>query len=575
MVPIVIVSSTIVFLLISFVIVINKKNTSLQIRNTFTFLLASLIIWEVGILLRYSIGYNSNIPITVFDGIAFIGTALCPVFMFNLSRVFINSKLKYTKKDLLLFIIPIMTIILFYTNDYHQWFYTEYTRTTLSLSFWYYIHTIYTYALLVLGFFSLLRYSIRNSGFFSKASICICIAIILPVSLSASLGSNPDLYFFIVPTSLSVSSLLLMFALLRFDLLNITPIALQKIVDRISDSYLVINEHLNITDYNQTFVETFNNSVQNIRGKSFVFLLSQYNIEYNIIKKIESGIETANKNNEVISFDVEVKNINKFFTVEITAIDANKSRIGTLVLFKDITQHLLDMETIKESQDILMEKERLASLGQMIGGIAHNLKTPILSIAGTSEALIDLINEYNNSIEDPNVNFNDHHEIAKEMLGWIEKTKSYTAYMSDVITAVKGQAVALSGEDSNNFSVDELVKTITILMKHELKNALIDLDLSIAVSSSLELKGNINSLVQVVNNMISNAIQAYGGRQNEKIDLIVQKENDKLVISIKDYGPGLPNKVKEKLFKEMVTTKRQRRYWIRIIYVLLKYKGTF
>lgn len=37
------------------------------------------------------------------------------------------------------------------------------------------------------------------------------------------------------------------------------------------------------------------------------------------------------------------------------------------------------METIKNNQDILMERERLAGLGQLIGGIAHNLKTPIMS----------------------------------------------------------------------------------------------------------------------------------------------------------------------------------------------------
>ena len=47
-------------------------------------------------------------------------------------------------------------------------------------------------------------------------------------------------------------------------------------------------------------------------------------------------------------------------------------------MFKDITQHIEDMNTIRENQDLLVEKERLASLGQMIGGIAHNLKMILL-----------------------------------------------------------------------------------------------------------------------------------------------------------------------------------------------------
>ena len=55
--------------------------------------------------------------------------------------------------------------------------------------------------------------------------------------------------------------------------------------------------------------------------------------------------------------------------------------------------------------------------------------------------------------------------------------------------------------------------------------------------------------------MISNAIQAYNGKTEQNIDLILSKSDDNLVISVKDYGCGLPQKVKDKLFKEMITTK--------------------
>ena len=98
---------------------------------------------------------------------------------------------------------------------------------------------------------------------------------------------------------------------------------------------------------------------------------------------------------------------------------------------------------VQSNQEILMEKERLATLGQMVGGIAHNLKTPIMSISGASEGLKDLIEEYYKSVGDSNVTVEDHHEIANDMKNWIEKINNYTEYMSDIITAVKGQAVTL------------------------------------------------------------------------------------------------------------------------------------
>ena len=55
--------------------------------------------------------------------------------------------------------------------------------------------------------------------------------------------------------------------------------------------------------------------------------------------------------------------------------------------------------------------------------------------------------------------------------------------------------------------------------------------------------------------MISNSIQAYNGKTDQNIDLIVEKNDNDLLISIKDYACGLPDIVKNKLFKEMITTK--------------------
>ena len=192
----------------------------------------------------------------------------------------------------------------------------------------------------------------------------------------------------------------------------------------------------------------------------------------------------------------------------------------------------------------------------MIGGIAHNLKTPIMSISGAAEGILDLINEYRDSIGDPEVTIEDHKDIANDMEEWIKKIQSHLAYMSDVITTVKGQAVAFSDNKTfTSFSIDELIKQVNILMKHELSHALIELEETINVPENTVVKGNINSLVQVVNNIISNAIQAYNGRAGEKIQLTIYMENNNLVIKIQDFAGGIPDTVKNKLFKEMATTK--------------------
>lgn len=160
-----------------------------------------------------------------------------------------------------------------------------------------------------------------------------------------------------------------------------------------------------------------------------------------------------------------------------------------------------------------------------------------------------------NQSGNPQVTIEDHHEIAKDMRQWIEKIKMHTAYMSDIITAVKGQAVNLNTTQNSSFTLYELAKRVDILMKHELKNALINFNIIFEASKDLTLTGDINGLVQVINNLITNSIQAYNGQTGKDIDLAIMQDNTNIIISVKDYGCGIPQKVQDTLFKEMITTK--------------------
>ena len=60
---------------------------------------------------------------------------------------------------------------------------------------------------------------------------------------------------------------------------------------------------------------------------------------------------------------------------------------------------------------------------------------------------------------------------------------------------------------------------------------------------------------EIVNNMISNAIQAYNGERNKNIELEVNKKGNDVIFTVRDYAGGLPKEIQNKLFKEMVTTK--------------------
>ena len=543
---------------LTFAFFIRKKQKSI-LYSLFRVLFLLLSLHVVALILLF---YFKDIILDMdtlmyIDAISYISTCNLPVILFFISSIYENKETNL-KKYWYLFIIPILSIIIIFTNPLHHLFCKSYAINVadVQLGPYFYVHMLYTYLLILVAFIKLIKSSISKAGFLSFGTILIILGACAPIipNLLASLQLiSMDTY--ITPILYLITAICFYISIFKLNSFDAVPIALKNIVDIMTDAFIVVEKDGTITYSNNAFNTNLskmigiklNDNFYNIINTNKKLKLSKLN---NLIKKSE-------KNNTVETFDWSF-NSEKYFEISAQPVISTKGRkkvIGTLIIFKDTTQHMLDMQTIKNNQDMLLERERLASLGQLIGGIAHNLKTPIMSISGAAEGLTDLVKEYEASVGDPEVTVQDHHDIAKDMKDWIEKIRSYTEYMSDIITAVKGQAVTMSEEQAVSFTLDELVKRVNILMKHELKNALVELNVSMQVNEQTILKGNINSLVQVINNMISNAIQAYDGKPDNKIDLILKKENNNIIISVKDYGCGLPDEVQKKLFKEMITTK--------------------
>ena len=545
-------------IVITLIYVLRTKGRS-QLKTIFCVDLICVLVICLGVIFQDILSKYFSWNPWNFENFIYIGTCFLPVAIFFTGLIFAKTKITFKKRYLLFFIVPALSLIVLWTNDYHHLFYKIYSYLYLSdckVGPYMIIHNIYSYTLLFLGVIQMVNVASKNSGFFSKQTLLIVVGISIPL-ITNILGTLKiiSMTVYITPISFAFTMLFFALSIFKFKFLGVAPVALQTIVNRISDSYLVLNENLLITDFNSTFLKTFNLSASDIREENILEFLSTHK-QYDMnLPKLENSLNRVKHSSETIVFEQHFKKINKYFTVEINNILVKGNSLGILMLFKDITQHKLDMQALKDNQDILIERERLASLGQLIGGIAHNLKSPIMSISGATDGLTDLIKEYEESIVDKDVTIDDHLAIANDMRDWISKIKSYLEYMSDIITAVKGQAVALSENTVDSFTVEELTKRVDILMKHELKKALITLNLDLKVPTSLMIHGNINGLVQVINNMISNAIQAYKGKEGQTIDLIITQEKNDVIVSVRDYAGGLPKEVQEKLFKEMITTK--------------------
>ena len=535
----------------------NKRN---QLVIAFELTMLCMMLWCIGLIIQILVINFISPDYAVYpDYFTYLPVVLTPVALFFISYIFVKKEIHFKKWFLLLFIVPAITMIVLWTNDFHHLFYEYYSVNTAETTFgpYFYVHSLYTYGLFAVDIIMLLRASVKQSSMLSKQSLLIILGSLIPIVVNILGMTVIDTNIYVTPISFIVTILFFGVAILRYNFLSIAPIALKRVVDQMSDLYLVLNQDCIISDCNKPFEKVFKTEKNDLIGKS----LFDLNFPKNIIAQkgsLKTCISSAKKDEKVYKLQVALKNTEKHYNVEISGIYEDGNCIGILILFKDITQHLIDMQNLEKNQNTLMERERLASLGQMIGGIAHNLKTPIMSISGAADGLEDLITEYKKSIDDPEVTKEDHHAIADDMSSWISKIRTYDSYMSDVITAVKGQAVNMNDEKPILFTVKELLNRVNILMKHELKNALVTLNIDYKVSENTQILGNINSLVQVINNLISNAIQAYNGRPNQSIDLVVDTKNDKLLISVIDHGCGISKEVQDKLFSQMITTKGQK-----------------
>lgn len=538
----------------------NKRKSALYSLFKVLFLLLSLHVFALILLFYYKDFITDPEILMYIDDISYISTCNLPVVLYFIA-------LKYKDKDVnlkkywYLFIVPTLSIIIIFTNQFHHLFCKTYAINVsdVILGPYFYIHMVYTYGLMIAAFIKLVKASIEKAGFLTFGTILTVIGALTPIvpnALASLQLISMDTY--ITPILFLITAVCFYISIFKLNSFDAVPIALKNIVDIMTDAFIVVEKDGTITYCNKPFVDYLSPFMQIGLNDNF-YVAIQSNKKLNL-SNLENDMKQIQTSRRLVIYDWNFvyKNMQKYFEINLQPILSPKGKrpfIGTLVIFKDITQHMTDMQTIQNNQQMLMERERLASLGQLIGGIAHNLKTPIMSIAGAVEGLNDLVKEYDTSIGDPEVTNEDHHAIASDMSEWLEKIKSYTEYMSDVITTVKGQAVTLSEEQSVSFDIDELVKRVTILMRHELKNALINFNVSIKTKSNLVLHGNIVSLVQVINNMISNSIQAYNGETGKDIDLTISRKKDELIISIQDYAGGLPQEVQDKLFKEMITTK--------------------
>ncbi len=204
------------------------------------------------------------------------------------------------------------------------------------------------------------------------------------------------------------------------------------------------------------------------------------------------------------------------------------SPAGEIILLDDITEQRM-LESLSDRQN------RLAAMGQMAAGLAHQLRTPLASAVLYASQLNQFASD------------NPHEKKA------IDKIRTCMRYLEKLINDML--MYAKGGEFSEQqFQLNDLLVTFNTRIETQLREHNVQLRIVSSVDD-IQLTGSLDALVSVVINLAENAIQACERIDSAQceIELEVYQQADHLIIAVRDNGPGLSADEQEKVFQPFFT----------------------
>lgn len=544
--------------LLFFILFNLTKGKLLVSQKLYIFSVGCLAVWLEGVnVMQYVPEQYLWIP----DAFTCGASGYMVVSLLLLSIIFTKNASHLPGYYYLLYVLPGITAVIAFTNPIHHLYYEKFSIYASEVEFGplFFLSGGQYYLYSLVAIVIMLRYAaVNRHGRVAAQAVLFITGLMVPLVVNVLVTLKiMDLSIAATPMAFLITLLFHGIAVYHLNFLNIKPLALQNMVDKISEGYVVFSSDSCIVYSNAVFDTAFGSEFgmkPNVYLKSLVEELEER--KKNVIYNLLNFFDVCKQSVHVISYEQPILTPERkiYYSVELTPVVQSHHIVGVIAMFRDVTQLKEELQKKQQSLSRAMERERLISLGQMIGSISHNLKTPIMAISGNVKALDNLVEEYRLSIGDPEVTAEDHYDICKDMTGWLNKTKECCAYMSEIITTVKGMAANLSTSSESEFPVSEVLKRVQMFLKSKLVKNGCRLVIQNELPDQEVINGDINNLVQVLNNLVDNACDAM---ESEGGDIVLRayKEAGQVLLSVCDSGCGISDEVRNKLFRTMYTSK--------------------
>jgi signal transduction histidine kinase len=220
------------------------------------------------------------------------------------------------------------------------------------------------------------------------------------------------------------------------------------------------------------------------------------------------------------------------------------------------------LSDLRQTQSQLIQSEKMASLGELTAGIAHEIQNPLNFVNNFSEVNDDLVKELNAEVEKGN--WGDVKAIARDIAFNSEKINHHGKRAESIVKGMLQHSRSNTGQKEST-DINALCDEYLRLSYHGLRAK----DKSFNATTKTEFDNNIGKinvvpqeLGRVILNLINNAFYVVSEKAKQNIPgyeptvtVSTKKEKDKVEVKIKDNGNGIPQKILDKIFQPFFTTK--------------------
>ncbi len=315
-------------------------------------LFLALIEWGLAYALEVLPGVDLSTKI-FWVSVKYIGVAAVPVAWLAFALEYSGRQQWLTRRNIIwLSCIPVITAMLALSNFgglmRHSMTLVQagpFSALDFSFGLWFWVHAAYSYILVLLGTIFIFQMYRRSSGLYHRQAFALLLAAIVPWISNALFifGVSPIPYLDLTSFAFTITALVWVWALLRFRLLDITPVARDAVFESMTDVVLVLDPGNRVVDLNPAAQKAIGRTTAEAIGQPVERILANWS---NLVERYRNLAEVR----EEISIPTLDGTEQRYFDLRITPITDRRDRLtGRLIVLRDITEGRL-VEALSDSE---------------------------------------------------------------------------------------------------------------------------------------------------------------------------------------------------------------------------------